>query len=197
LSWWYPVDVPLILASGSPRRRAILEMAGIPFVQVPGSVAEEDLEGDPGSVVRHWAAMKADSVSEAHPASPVLGADTMVSLDGRLLGKPSSPEEAARTLGRLSGRWHTVWGGVALVWTSRGIRFEFAERTEVRFRELPEEEIRAYVDTGEPMDKAGAYGIQGIGSMLVERVEGCYFNVMGLPVARFVSEFRRAVREGS
>jgi septum formation protein len=165
-------------------------------MQVHGSVAEEDLGGDPASVVRHWAAMKADSVSETRPDSPVLGADTMVALEGRLLGKPSSADEAVRTLGLLSGRWHTVWGGVALVWISRGIRFVFAERTEVRFRKLPEAEIRAYVDTGEPMDKAGAYGIQGIGSMLVERVEGCYFNVMGLPVARFVSEFRRAVGEG-
>ncbi len=197
-SWWYPVDETLILASRSPRRKTILDMIGIPFRQVPGSVAEEDLLGDPEYVVEHWAMMKARQVSAEYPGNPVLGADTMVGLDDRLLGKPVTYSEAIDILGMLSGRWHTVYGGVALVWEERGIEFGFSEKTSVRFRKLSNKEIEAYADTGEPMDKAGAYGIQGIGSLLVDRVEGCYFNVMGLPVARFVKEFRRImISEGS
>jgi septum formation protein len=195
-SWWYPVDTPLILASSSPRRKTILELAGIPFRQVPSNVAEEDLTGEPEYVVEHWARLKASQVSSAHPSSPVLGADTMVALDSRLLGKPASPEDAESTLGLLSGRWHTVFGGVALEWTDRGISFGFSEATRVRFRDLSSDEITAYVRTGEPLDKAGSYGIQGYGSLLVDRIEGCFFNVMGLPVARFFSEFHEAVTEG-
>jgi septum formation protein len=172
-------------------------MIEIPFRQIPGSVAEEDLRGEPEYVVEHWAMMKARQVSAEYPGNPVLGADTMVGLDDRLLGKPATHAEAVAILGMLSGRWHTVYGGVALVWEEKGIEFGFSEKTSVRFRKLSEAEIEAYADTGEPMDKAGAYGIQGIGSLLVDRVEGCYFNVMGLPVARFIREFRRILSEGS
>jgi septum formation protein len=167
-------------------------MAGIPFIQVPGSVEEEDLSGDPTFVVEHWARMKAAQAAEGYPGHPVLGADTMVGLEGRLLGKPESAQHAVRTLEMLSGKWHVVYGGVALIWRERGTEFAFTEKTSVKFRDLPMEEIEAYVETGEPMDKAGAYGIQGIGSLLVEQVEGCYFNVMGLPVARLVNRLRAA-----
>ena len=197
-SWWYPASTPLILASSSPRRKTILEMIGIPFRQVPGSIAEEDLSGGPEYVVEHRAMMKARQVSAEYPGNPVLGADTMVGLDNRLLGKPATHAEAVDILCMLSGRWHTVYGGVALIWEERGIEFGFSEETSVRFRKLSKAEIEAYADTGEPMDKAGAYGIQGVGSLLIDRIEGCYFNVMGLPVARFVMELRRAaVSEGS
>jgi len=189
-SWWYPIDVPLVLASRSPRRKAILEQVRIPFEQIPSGIEEEFLSGDPSEVVEHWAKMKAEDVSAEHPCNPVLGADTMVVLDNRLLGKPESPAEAVSMLKALRGKWHTVFGGVALEWKEEGISFSFSERTRVKFRDLTDPEIEAYVETGEPLDKAGAYGIQDFGSILVEKVDGCYFNVMGLPIARFVEIFR-------
>ena len=195
-SWWYPIDVPLVLASRSPRRKAILELVRIPFEQIPSSIEEEHLSADPIEVVEHWAKMKAEDVSVDHPSSPVLGADTMVVLDNRLLGKPSSPREAVSMLKTLSGKWHRVFGGVALEWREKEISFSFFESTRVKFRNLTDPEIEAYVETGESLDKAGAYGIQGFGSVLVEKVDGCYFNVMGLPIARFIETFRKKVEHG-
>jgi len=194
--WWYPAEEPLVLASRSPRRRTILEMAGIPFVQIPGGIEETDMEGGPEEVVVHWAARKAGSVGELSKGRPVLGADTMVAMEDHLLGKPRDPGEASEMLGRLSGKWHSVFGGVALMWPERGLDFSFCEETRVKFRELTPDEIRAYVNTGEPLDKAGAYGIQGFGCVLVESIRGCYFNVMGLPVSRFVHEFRDRLLKG-
>lgn len=194
--WWYPAEVPLVLASRSPRRRMILEMAGIPFVQLPGGVEETFIDGGPGEVVVHWAVRKAGSVMDLSEGRPVLGADTMVALESRLLGKPRDPEEAFEMLSSLSGRWHSVFGGVALKWPEKGLDFSFHEETMVKFRALSPGEIRAYLDTGEPMDKAGAYGIQGLGCVLVESIRGCYFNVMGLPVSRFVHEFRDRLLKG-
>jgi len=151
------------------------------------------MPGDPSEVVEHWAKMKAEDVSAEHPYNPVLGADTMVILDDMLLGKPESPREAVSMLKTLQGRWHKVFGGVALEWRDEGISFSFSESTRVKFRELTDPEIEAYVATGEPLDKAGAYGIQGFGSILVEKVDGCYFNVMGLPIAGFVETFRNSL----
>lgn len=190
MSYWYPVDKELILASRSPRRTEILKMAGVPHIVHPSSVEETSMEGEPGSIVTHWATRKAGNVASGFPDHPVLGADTMVFLDGVLLGKPSSREDGIRMVKKLSGTWHTVFGGVALAWQSRGVFFSFHEATKVKFRTLSIDEINAYMDSGEPMDKAGAYGIQGLGSVLVERVEGSYFNVMGLPVAQFLHRFR-------
>lgn len=190
---WYPFDSPLVLASRSPRRHEILCLAGIPHIVRPADVEEENGAGaDPEELVARHAGMKADAVSQEHPGSPVLGADTVVWLEGTVLGKPSCEEEAAEMLSALSGRTHTVFGGVCLVRESPRFRSEFVEATRVTFRELTPGEIRAYVSTGEPMDKAGAYGIQGYGSALVRRVEGCYFNVMGLPVARVAEELKAA-----
>jgi septum formation protein len=193
--WWYPADVPIVLASRSPRRRTILEMAGIPFVQIPGDVEESPMNGAPAEVVRHWARLKAEDVLDRSGSRPVLGADTMVALDGHLLGKPEDEDHAFRMLTGLSGRWHSVFGGVSVLWPEKELELSFHEETRVRFRELGPEEILAYIRTGEPMDKAGAYGIQGYGCMLVESIQGCYFNVMGLPVARFVHSFRDRLME--
>lgn len=151
------------------------------------------MEGTPEHIVCHWATEKARNIAGLYPDRPVLGADTMVFENGDLLGKPDSPEEAFSMVERLSGTWHTVFGGVALVWHTRGLFFTFAEATRVKFRALSHNETRAYVESGEPMDKAGAYGIQGLGCVLVERVEGCYFNVMGLPVAQFLHRFRESL----
>jgi septum formation protein len=195
VSFWYPCDVPLVLASRSPRRHSILLAAGIPHTVHYPDVEEDNTSGPPESVVESHAKMKASSVADLFPERPVLGADTLVCVGGEVLGKPRTDEEAVAMLNRLSGRWHEVWGGVCLIWRERGTGFSFAERTLVEFRRLSADEIRAYADSGEPMDKAGAYGIQELGSLLVQRVEGCFFNVMGLPVARLMEEFRSALRD--
>ncbi|MCD6587371.1 MAG: septum formation inhibitor Maf [Candidatus Fermentibacteraceae bacterium] len=190
MSFWYPSETELVLASRSPRRTEILKLAGIPHRVYPSTVEEKQMDGLPADIVVHWARAKAVNVASNFPDFPVLGADTMVYQDSILLGKPTNTQQAFEMLSSLSGRWHTVYGGVALAWHSREIAFAFSESTRVKFRELSESEIKAYITTGEPMDKAGAYGIQGIGCVLVEKVEGCYFNVMGLPVSRFLERLR-------
>ena len=194
--WWYPVEDPLVLASRSPRRKRILEMARVPFVQIPSDVEEVPMDGSPADVVCHWAGSKASDVLKRARGRPVLGADTMVALDGHLLGKPEDELHARNMLRRLSGRWHSVFGGVSLLWPQRKMKLEFFHETRVRFRRLSDSEISAYVNTGEPLDKAGAYGIQGYGSLLVEKVHGCYFNVMGLPVSRLLHRFRDELMKG-
>ncbi|MCD4708023.1 MAG: Maf family protein [Candidatus Sabulitectum sp.] len=190
MSYWYPIETKLILASRSPRRTEILKLASVPHIVYPSAVEEKSMEGTPCDIVMHWAQLKAADVAHKFPDHPVLGADTMVFRDGALLGKPENEAQAFQMLHSLSGRWHTVYGGVALMWQSRGLSFTFAEATRVKFRNLPDNEIRAYIATGEPMDKAGAYGIQGRGCVLVDKVDGCYFNVMGLPISRFLHRLK-------
>lgn len=175
---------PLILASGSPRRRKLLEDAGIAF-RVAVSDAEEISASDasPAEVARRNARRKAEAVAASQePAAIVIGADTIVVLEGRIFGKPVDEENAARMLRELSGRTHQVITGVCIV--RDGASETFAETTDVTFRQLDDDEIAAYVATGEPLDKAGAYGIQGLGGKLVERIEGDYDNVVGLPMTR-------------
>lgn len=174
-------------------------MAGIPFVRRPSRVDEVPLSGaGAGEAVSHWARAKAEDVLSSGEASgPVLGADTMVLAGNGLLGKPGGAEEAARMLERLSGDWHTVVGGVCILYPAAEIDMELVERTRVLFRELSRAEILSYVASGEPMDKAGAYGIQGLGSLLVRRIEGCYFNVMGLPLASMVEALGERLRTGA
>ncbi len=193
MNYWYPVEEELILASKSPRRTEILNFASVPHLIKPSTVDEFPMEGSPEEIVQHWAKAKASDVTGKFPDRPVLGADTMVFQNSKLLGKPKDKNEAFQMLSSLSGEWHTVFGGVALFWQSRNISFAFAEPTRVKFREISSEEIKAYIATGEPMDKAGSYGIQGQGSVLVERIEGCYFNVMGLPIARFLQRFKDSI----
>jgi septum formation protein len=169
--------MPLILASGSPRRRELLAMLGIPFEVRPSDIPETPLPGElPVAYAERLAREKALSVSGAL----VLGADTTVLLDGRLLEKPADRDDALRMLRLLQGRTHEVITSVALV--SAGVMRQATDITQVTFRAADEEYLRAYIATGEPMDKAGAYGIQGYGAALVERIEGDFFGVMGLPV---------------
>ena len=171
----------LVLASQSPRRREILSRAGIGFVVRAPVVPEEAAGGeDPVAHVRRLAREKAEAVP-AGPGEIVLGADTVVVIDGRILGKPADAEDAARMLRLLSGREHEVVTGICLRTSGRLI--VDAASTRVSFAPLTDAEISAYVASGEPMDKAGAYGIQGLASKFIDRVEGCYFNVMGLPAA--------------
>lgn len=179
---------PLILASASPRRRELLTQAGFSFEVRPAHVNEDPLPNeDPIAYVVRLARDKAQSVfaqissENAAPPQVVLGADTTVTLDGHILAKPEDAADAARMLRMLSGRTHRVITGVALASVS-GTEVA-AEVTAVTFVTLSDEEISTYVKTGEPMDKAGAYGIQGYAARWIPRIEGCYFNVVGLPLA--------------
>ncbi len=171
----------LVLASASPRRRQLLDMLGIPHRVDPSDVPEIPQPREPAErfAVR-LAREKALQVAARHPGTPVLGADTVVVLGHQLLGKPTSPADAARMLRELSGREHRVVTAVALA-RDRDVR-DRCDVTRVWFRPLTADLIGAYVATGEPLDKAGAYGVQGYGAVLVERMEGDFFSVMGLPV---------------
>jgi septum formation protein len=179
----------LILASRSPRRREILVCAGIPHVVRPAEVDESMRDGeDARPYVQRLARAKAEAV-ECGPDDVVLGADTVVVVDGELLGKPSDSTDARGMLRRLAGREHEVLTGICL--RSRRTMAEDIEATRVRFFPLSEEEIAEYVTSGEPMDKAGAYAIQGLASKFIDRIEGCYFNVVGLPVAKVYAHLLR------
>ena len=177
----------LILASGSPRRRELLRNAGFTFEVIPPEVAEDNPGNEaPAKLVERLALDKAEAVAGRFHRQDnvvVLGADTVVVVDSTLLGKPASPAEARQMLQRLSGRTHEVITGVALVEPETARRTVAHETTRVFFRLLKPQEMEDYVATGEPLDKAGAYAIQEGASRFVTRVEGCYFNVMGLPVA--------------
>lgn len=167
----------LTLASASPRRKQLLEMLGIPLCVVPSAIEEIPRDGeDPPAYAERLAREKAESVRGEF----VLGADTTVILDGELMEKPADAEDAVRMLTRLQGRTHEVRTAVALA--AAGATRSRADVTRVTFRPASAETLAAYVATGEPMDKAGAYGIQGYGAALVERIEGDFFSVMGLPV---------------
>jgi septum formation protein len=180
----------IVLASGSPRRRLLLELLRIPFEIVPPDVDEDPEDGEPAeSVAVRLARAKAQWVAARRPDALVLAADTVVSVDGRVLGKPADPRDAATMLATLSGRSHRVVTGVALV--AEGEVSSRCDITRVWFRELDRELIDAYVETGEPLDKAGGYGLQGFGSVLVDRIDGDCFGVMGLPL-RLVAELLEA-----
>jgi septum formation protein len=193
--------VNVILASASPRRRALLEMLHVKNLIVRPAAGEElpHPELAPDALVRELSRCKAAEVAAAcaGPDDVVVGADTVVVLDGAVLGKPRDTDDARRMLSALSARTHTVYTGLTVI---RGTRLlSHAERTDVRFRALAPEEIDAYVATGEPMDKAGAYGIQGFGCRLVKRIEGDYFTVMGLPIAevtRCIEKIRASENKG-
>jgi len=175
----------IVLASASPRRRELLGMLGVKDLKIIPAEGEELFfkEMRPDEVVCSLSRAKAREVSEKCAASDVvIAADTVVELRGEILGKPTDREDAFRMLSELSGREHSVYTGVTVI-KGETVITEYA-RTTVHFRVLTEREIWAYIDTGEPMDKAGAYGAQGIASLFVEGIEGDFFNVVGLPVCR-------------
>ena len=178
----------LVLASASPRRAEILRNAGIPF-ETEATTTDESLHPGElrGDYVRRLALAKARAAADTRKDSGeslFIGADTIVVVDGEILGKPSSSADAVRMLRLLRGRTHEVHTGLAVVRRPRPIEGIVDEITRVTFAPLSDREVESYVATGEPMDKAGAYGIQGIGGRYITRVEGCYFNVMGLPLSR-------------
>ena len=170
----------LILASKSPRRRDIMDQMGLHYQTEVCTDPETVPEGlSIPDTVMHLAAQKAEFALRLHPDACVIGADTIVELDGEIIGKPKSPEDAAQTLRRMQGRSHIVYTGLAVLKENYSdVRYA---ATKVRFRPMSEKEILWYVSTGEPLDKAGSYGVQGLGSVFVESIEGNYFNVVGLP----------------
>lgn len=184
----------LILASNSPRRRELLRNAGFQFDVRPSGIEENRLPGEsPEDFARRLARDKARDVArQSAPGSLVLGADTVVAINGEILEKPVDAADAARMLRMLSGQTHRVITGVCLVRVPEAVLAWTHETTLVTFRNLTEEEIGSYIESGEPFDKAGGYAIQGLASRFVPRIEGCYFNVVGLPIP-LVYEILRSI----
>ena len=183
----------IILASASPRRRELLAQMNIPFEVIVSDTEEMIVKSDPQEVVLELALLKAQAVSALVEEALVIGADTIVTIDGKILGKPTDEEAAARMLMQLQGRTHEVYTGVALLIKEGGHKeiVQFAERTAVTMYPMSPAEIAAYIATGEPFDKAGAYGIQGLAAIYVEKIEGDYNNVVGLPLGRLYQEMKK------
>jgi septum formation protein len=186
-----PTPTGLILASASPRRRELLSQLGLPFRIIPADIDESVWPGEaPWAYVRRVAYAKAQHVARQHPAALVLGADSVVVLGQQILGKPRDEAQARDMLTQLSGRMHRVQTVLALVHAARHLVCLEGVSTVVRFRELSATEITGYIATGEPMDKAGAYAIQGIGRAFVASWDGCYTSAVGLPLQRTAALLR-------
>ncbi|MGA8179226.1 MAG: Maf family protein [Desulfobacterales bacterium] len=184
----------LILASKSPRRRYLLEQAGLKFTVMPSNIDETKIPiSSPETYVRILSEAKADSVSQKYPEKWVIGADTIVLSNGAILGKPESNDDARTMLKQLSGQTHQVLTGYAIVCKAKNRKFSETIKTDVLFKRLTDEEIIWYIHTKEPFGKAGSYAIQGIGSFLVKSIHGSYTNVVGLPVCEVI-EF--LIKEG-
>lgn len=182
----------IVLASASPRRKELLEQIGI-FFEIQPAKGEEIITGNtPSQIVEELSCQKASEVAEKNreDGTLIIGSDTVVSYEDKIMGKPKDEEDAARMLRKLSGNVHHVYTGVTAILWKKGQKRKvtFSEKTEVVFYSISEEEIKEYISTGEPMDKAGAYGIQGIGGKFIREIRGDYNNVVGLPVARLYQE---------
>lgn len=177
---------PLILASASPRRAELLKKIGLEFRVQPSAVAEDDLlHLAPRAMVQALAERKAMAVAQTYASALVIGADTTVVLDEKNLGKPETPAAAREMLAQLSGKTHAVYTGFTLFEQPSQRKSTLVEKTEVTFRKLDAAEIAAYVSTGAAQDKAGAYGIQDFSAVFTERINGCFYNVVGFPLTRF------------
>jgi septum formation protein len=184
----------LILASSSPRRAQILKEAEVEFeIRVPANVNEQSSSSDPVEHVLSLSRAKAQSVSNQVTDGIILGADTIVVLNGEILGKPEDKNQAFLILQKLSGKIHTVYTGVTLVNKSNGRIVSDYDSTEVTFNRLDDEKIKSYINTGEPMDKAGAYGIQGMGNFLVKGIQGSLDNVIGLPTEKLKEMLKKII----
>lgn len=191
------VNRKLVLASRSPRRRRLLDQIGLTFEVCESGVDEEFPPGaDPRTYVAALSKRKASAVAQSYQDAIIIGADTIVVVDRTLLGKPADATEASRMLGMLSGKSHEVFTGLTLFDRPSNKSVTGVERTRVTFRPLSQDEIRDYVASGSPMDKAGAYGIQDDrGAVFVERIEGCFYNVVGLPLAQFYVMLRDFLKQ--
>ena len=188
----------LILASASPRRYDLLRLLGLSFDVVPSHVSEAlDRSIPPADYVREISGRKARAVAARFNGEIVIGADTVVVLDGDILEKPAGEDEAIRMLSRLSGKTHRVYTGLTLIDSGCGRTLRDVAVTDVVMRTLTPEEIKLYVQSGEPMDKAGAYAVQGRAAAFVQSISGCFYNVVGLPISLFCSLLERLVGESS
>ncbi len=183
----------IILASASPRRRELLHQVGLDPRIIPSHVEEVITRTEPDQVVMELSKQKAEDVAAGWQGEEavVVGADTVVAVDGQILGKPHDTEDAIRMIGLIQGRKHQVYTGVTMIFTATGRQVTFAEKTDVHVYPMSREQIAAYVATGEPMDKAGAYGIQGFFAAYIEGISGDYNNVVGLPVGRVCQELMK------
>ena len=180
----------IILASASPRRKEILELADLKFDVMPSDAQEITTKTAPNEVVMELASIKAkDIYKKSEKQSMIVGADTVVAYQGQILGKPTDEADAKRMLTMLSGQTHEVYTGVCLI--EDGEAKTFYEETKVTFYEISDEQIDRYIKTGEPMDKAGSYGIQGKAAVFIKGIEGDYYNVVGFPIARFLQEITK------
>ena len=173
-------EFPLILASGSPRRRELLDQMGLIYT-IDSPDVDENYVGRPAETVLEISRRKAVAVAARHPDSVILAADTLVFAD-EALGKPHTPERAKEMLTALADNWHNVYTGITLINTNSGRVLRNVDRTRVHMTSMTEQEMDAYIATGEPLDKAGAYAIQGQGGMFIDRIDGSYSNVVGLPM---------------
>ncbi|MGC8604387.1 MAG: Maf family protein [Desulfomonilaceae bacterium] len=189
----FDAEKRLILASASPRRKELLESINVPFIVAPSEIEERPCDGEtPQAYAQRLAEEKASDVARKYPGTWVLGADTIVVIDDQVLGKPSSVAEASQMLSTLAGRTHVVFTGYTIMNSlAPEMKVVSCARSEVFIRPLSQEEIAAYIRTCEPMDKAGAYAIQGVGAAIVEKVFGSYTNVVGLPLCEVTREFKR------
>ncbi|MDF2593866.1 MAG: maf protein [Clostridia bacterium] len=179
----------IVLASSSPRRKALINLLEMPFIVVSKEVDEQiDRTQSPEENVKALALKKAMAVAEDYPSQLVIGCDTVVAIGSQIIGKPRDKQDAKVILDSLSGKSHFVYTGVAIVCKIDKYTHTFCERTSVKMKGLTAEEIDSYIRTGEPLDKAGAYGIQGKGALYIEGIEGDYYNVVGLPVHRLYQE---------
>ncbi len=192
------LNIPFILASKSPRRQKLLEQLGFEFEVIPSDIDENNLSDKikPSVYVQKLANRKAaDIAGKTGSSALVLGADTIVVLDGKVLHKPQDEEDAAAILQKLSSRTHTVYTGISLIRTDNGATLTDVRATDVTFRLLGQDEIKAYIATGSPMDKAGAYGIQDdFGAVFVKDIRGCYYNIVGLPLELLYTSMKKILK---
>ena len=186
----------IILASASPRRKTILSQFGIRFTIMKSNTVEDfSLNLPPEAFCEHWAREKAKDIAKNHPNSLIIGADTIVVLDKRILGKPQNREQSISMLKSLSGRTHEVLTGVSFIHLDSNFDITFNESTLVSFDTLSNQDIINYIDTYEPYDKAGSYGIQDRFSIHINKITGCYYNVMGFPISTFHKKLKSAIKE--
>lgn len=185
-------EMKIVLASASPRRKEILALTGLNFTVDAGDYEETlDLPLEPRALARHLSRQKAEAVAGKYRNAIIIAADTFILFEGELLGKPSDKSDAVRMLNKLNGHRHFVITGFTVLDTAKKKVFSEAVETRVYFRHLSRKEISSYVSSGEPLDKAGSYGIQGLGALLVEKIEGDYFNVMGLPIGSLIRALKK------
>jgi len=185
---------PIILASNSPRRKSLLELIDLQFKVIASSVHEDfTIDLNPIEFAKHYANLKALDVADKYPNYLVIGADTIVVLDEEIIGKPKDENDSKLMLRKLSGRTHTVITGVSLVWQKENIIDTFNDQTNVTFQNLTDEQIQFYIDNYNPLDKAGSYGIQDWFAVCVKKIDGCFYNVMGMPLSNFYSHFTKII----